>query len=667
MIPGPLLASAQLSATLFELTALFALCVIVGVLFQRIRLPTIVGFLTVGALIGPNGLALVQQTDLVEQLAEIGVVMLLFTVGTELSITRLAHLKRAILVGGGLQIGLTIAFGALAAHFGGMGWDRAIFLGFLLSLSSTAAITKLLGERGEMNAPASRLAIATCVAQDLAVVPMLLLIPVLGGASSGVGGAILDTLGSMALLAGLALVAWFVVPRILDIVARTRSRELFLLTVIAQCLLLALATGALGLSLALGAFLSGLVIGTSDHHHQAVTEVEPFRDALSSLFFLSIGMLFDAHTIVEAPVFLGVALGAVVLGKAFLAFIAIRVLGMPGWTSVRSALMLAQVGEFSFVLAQLGSEQALLTESSRRVFLVVAVASIALTPALFALGRIYGRTQRSERRGPIEDGGQVVVIGFGPAGLGLVRSLATAKIPTRVVELNPDTVTRARKDGVDIVRGDATRVSVLEAVGIRRARLLVIATNDPESTRRTVTLARRLAPGLHILVRTNYLGDVPELEALGADEIVPQELETGVELTARALRHFLVPDDEIEKSVQAIRSAAHGIRKVGPSPRGTTARIAQYVPGLSVIAFRVEAGSRIEGHTLGESHVRRDTGLSVVAIQRDGTTDIGIGPETVVRTGDVVVGIGAETARAAAAPLFRGPLASIETGSREDN
>ncbi|MFO1054131.1 MAG: cation:proton antiporter [Planctomycetota bacterium] len=650
-----MLASGPLADTLLELTALFALCVGVGVLFQRLRMPTIVGFLAAGALVGPNGLALVRTPELVDQLAEIGVVMLLFTVGTELSLTRLAHLKKAILLGGGLQIGMTIALGALGALLGGMSVPRAIFLGFLLSMSSTAAITKLLGERGELAAPASRLSIAVCIAQDLAVVPMLLLLPVLGGSSTSVLGAVGDTLTALGLLGALTAAAWFLLPRLLDLVARTRSRELFLLTVIAQCLLLAVATSALGLSLALGAFISGVLIGASDHHHQAVAEVEPFRDALASLFFVSIGMLFDARTILESPVFIAIALGAVILGKAAIAFLAIRMLGMPRWTSARAALMLAQVGEFSFVLAQLG-EQTLLTESSRRVFMVVAVASIALTPAMFAVGRLRGRQRAAEKKPPADQLDHVVVIGFGPAGQGLVRSLTAARIPVRVIEMNPETVARAKKEGLEIVRGDATRLSVLEAVHVRQARLLVIATNDPQSTRRIVQIVRSFAPNIHVLVRTNYLGDVAELESLGADEIVPQELETGVELTARALRHFLVPDDEIGKAVQAIRSSAYGIRKVGPQTRGTTARLSQYVPGLAVITFRVEAGSRISGRTLGESHVRRDTGLSVVALHRDGKTIIGIGPETTVQAGDVVVGIGDESARVAAAPLFRGPL-----------
>ena len=650
-----MLASHPLADTLLELGSLFLLCVVVGVAFQRLRIPAIVGFLAAGALIGPNGLALVRRPELVEQLAEIGVVMLLFTVGTELSVTRLAHLRKAILLGGGLQIGLTIALGAVAAQIGGMPWPHAIFLGCLLAMSSTAVITKLLADRGELQAPAPRLAIAICIAQDLAVVPMLLLMPVLGGASGGIGQALFGTGKALVMLGALAVVAWVFVPRFLDVVARTRSRELFLLAVIVQCLALVLATGALGLSLALGAFLSGLVIGASDHHHQAVGEIEPFRDALSSLFFVSIGMLFDVRTIAEAPVFIGIALFAVVAGKAVLAFLAVRALGMPPWAAARAGLMLAQVGEFSFVLAQLAGEHALLEDGTRRVFLVVAVASIALTPALFALARRYGRGAGESKRERDESADHVIVVGFGPAGQGLVRSLTAVGLPVQIVEMNPETVARAKKDGLPIVLGDATRISTLEAVGVRRARLLVVATNDPDATSRTVSLARRVAPDLHLMVRANYLSDVPRLEGLGADEIVAQELETGVELTARALRHFLIPDDEIARRVQAIRDAAYHMRKVAPPTRGTTARLSQYVPGLQVIAHRVEHGCRLAGKTLGECELRKETRLSVVAIQRDGTTDIGIGPETRLEPGDVVIGIGDESARAAAAPFFRGP------------
>lgn len=650
-----MIASAELHETLLELAFLFGLCIAVAMLFLRLKMPPVVGYLASGALVGPNGFGLVPQVGLVEQLAEIGVIVLLFTVGLELSLAQLARMRASVFLGGGIQLAATISLGAATTAATGMPFGQAVFIGYMLALSSTAAITKLLSDRGELGRPAGRMAVAICIAQDLAVVPMILSLPLLSGDGSGPLAALGEMSTSLGLFAGLAALSWLVVPRLLDLVARTRSRELFLLAVLVSCLSISLATSVLGLSLALGAFLAGVVLGGSDHHHQAVAEVEPFRDALASLFFVSIGMLFDARAFLDEPLVVGLALLAVVAGKAGLATLAVRMTKAPWWTAGRAGLMVAQVGEFSFVIAQIGDDQGLLTERASRIFLVVAVLSIALTPLLFALGKRIGRTGAEVRRFGDEMTDHVVLVGYGPIGQGLVRSLQKLGIPFRVLELNAETVQKERLKGLPIIRGDAARRSVLEAVGLPRARMLVIATNDPQANQKVVQAARHLAPKIHILSRASYLAEVPSLEQAGADEIVPQELETGVEIVARTLRHFLLPDSEVEAHVQELRSAAYAIRKVAPRQGGTTARLSQYVPGLRVAAFRVEHGSRLAGRPLGESEVRRTTGLSIVSVRRGDETILNVGPDTALEAGDVIVGIGGEDAVQSASHLFRGP------------
>ncbi len=648
------LATTHLTATLLELAFLFGLNIAVGWAFLRLRMPPMVGFLAAGALIGPHGLGIVRQPELVEQLAEIGVVVLLFTVGMELSMVQIARMRHAISVGGGVQVVLTVAFGAAVSLATGTGPGVAIVAGFAIALSSTAVITKLLTDRGELGTTAGRLALGVCVAQDLAVVPMVLALPLVAGVGGGVGAAALTMLWEFAALVALVVVAWFVVPRVLGIIARTRSRELFVLSVIVLCLACAIATAALGLSLALGAFLAGIVLGSSDFHHQAASEVEPIRDALSSLFFVSIGMLFDAGTILDEPLVVGVALLTVIGGKAAMAFVAIKAMRMPTWTALRTGLMLAQVGEFSFVMLQVARGLEVVPDRTMDRLVVVAVLSMAATPLLFLLGQRIGvRRTEPARHGDRELRDHAVVVGFGPAGQHITKALRDVGIPYRIVEFNPETVARWKPKGEPIVLGDASRHGVLRSVGIHRARMLVVATNAPDATRRTVALARRLSPRLHILVRANYLSDVPALESIGADEIVPQELETSVELTARALRGFVVPDDEIARQVDAIREGGHSIRGVAPHHEGE--RLVPQAPGLRVATFRVEAGSALADKSLGESHLRHETGLSVVAVERTGRADIGIGPETVLQPDDIVVAIGAEGAIQAAGVWFRGP------------
>ena len=665
---GAVFASIPLAATLLELTFVFALCVVAGLLVHRFRVPPVVGYLLAGVVVGPHSLGLVHEPELVEALAEIGVVVLLFTVGMELSLRDLLSVRRAVFVGGGVQITGTVVLGGLAGLVAGLPLGEALFLGYLLALSSTAAITKLLGDRGELAAPAGRHAVALCLAQDLAVVPMVLTIPLLAGEGGGVLGA-LGSVGTSLLAFGLlAVVTWLLVPRAVDIVARSRSHELFVLAVIALCLATASITGALEMSLALGAFVAGIALGSSVYRHQAASEVEPIRDALGSLFFVSIGMLFDPDVLVSEPGAVVAAFTAVVGGKGLVAWLAIRLLKRPAWLAARTALMVAQVGEFSFVLVTVARDRALLAPHVERLFLVVAVLSISATPLLFGLAGRIGRRGRSLslEADPRALSGHAVIVGYGPAGRHLMRSLQAAGIDCRIIERNAETVKAELARGVPIVHGDATKKSVLSSARIETARLLVIATNAPEITPRIVAVARYANPAISILVRASYLSEVPRLVALDVEEIVPQELETAVELSARALRQFLVPEDEVGRLVREIRAAEIGTQRVAPERivRGT--RLTAAIPQLRVAALRVEPGSSVAGHSIAATKLRDATGLTLVAIQRGDDTLLDLGPETVLEEQDTVVGIGVEKSIEAARERFRGPdpvTAAIEAAA----
>lgn len=662
-----ILANAQhdLNHVLVDLVALFAICIGVVVGFHRLRIPPIVGFLAAGALVGPNALGLISQAGLVEQLAEIGVVVLLFTVGMELSLRDLFKMRRSLLIGGGLQIGLTIALGATAALIGDMGWGTAIFLGFLLTLSSTAAIAKLLQERGELNAPHGRLAMSICVSQDLAVIGMILVLPLLAGGmgESGDGdlGAVLLSVGrSFALMMTTMVGAWILVPRILDLVAKTRSREVFVLTIFTMCLAAATVTASLGLSLALGAFLIGLILAESKYCHQATAEVEPFRDALSSLFFVSIGMLFDYQVIANHPVMVSLALTAVIVGKAVVVMIAARVLGLPGWVGIRTGLLVAQVGEFSFVLVQVARSNNLTLVSIESVFVVVAVLSMALTPFLLFLGKRL--TRRTSKAGPVQDRApksrlrdHVVIVGFGPTGQAVASALRSQGIPFIAIEMNAATVQKFKAQGVSIFVGDSTREAVMRAAGIVQARMLVLAINHAGATQRTADLVRRMAPDVRIVARTTYLGEVGTLRRLGVQEIVPQELETAVEIMVRVLRHFLVPASDVGAEAHRIRVAL-GLPDRAQRPHDNdTHRLSDFLPGLKIEIFRVERGAEIANFSLEDSDLRRLSGCTVVALCRDNNTDISIRPDTILKEGDVAVLIGPTSRIGEAAYLFRAP------------
>ncbi len=658
---------------LLELALLFALCVVAGTAFHWLRLPPIVGFLCAGALVGPFSLGIVEHVEMVHGLSEVGVVMLLFAVGMELPLAHLARLRRVILVGGGWQLAGTVALGAGIALALGMPWNQAVFLGFLLSLSSTAVVAKVLTDHGEFTAPHGRLSMGIALAQDIAVVPMMLFVPLL--ASTGVddgsnaSASLVSVLRNLLILAVVLWVGRKLLAPLLSFVCRMRSRELFVLTLGAICLGFSAVTAALGMSLALGAFLAGLLIAETDYNSQAVAEVEPIRDALASLFFVSIGMLFDWRTITTEPWIVGIALLGTMALKALVVVVAGAFMGQPRWVGWRAGLTLAQVGEFSFVLIQVGLAYRLLPPDAERVFVVVAVLSIASTPMLAGLGRRMVRGSRSaeheeSREQRVEYADHAIVVGYGPTGRTLVQAMRKLQLPVVAVEQNATTVRAERDAGVPVVLGDATRIAMLRSLGLERAVLLVIAVNDPSAAVRISQLVRRHAPHVHVLARASYIVETPVLVRAGASEVVPQELEASVEMLVRVLRRFLVGNDEIGKIVHRVREDAGSIARAAPLARPDATRIAEFVPGIGVEVLRVAPDSEVAGKDLARVGVRRRTGWSVVAVRRDGRNLPVITPETVLHGEDVVVVIGPELRFADAAALFRSPGGGSSVESR---
>lgn len=656
-----------LEQVLLELALLFALCVAVAVTFHRLRLPPIVGFLVAGVLVGPHAIGLVHHEEMVRELAEVGIVVLLFAVGLEVPLRQLRRLRRAIVLGGGVQIVATIALAAAACLMLGMDVRQSLFLGFLLSLSSTAAATKMLVDHGELGAPHGRTVLGVAVAQDLAVVPMIVLIPLLGSGSGEQDASTLAVFGNLGLLAVLVVVAKLLVKPLVALVCGTRNREVFVLFLATWCLGLAALTAHLGMSLALGAFLAGILLADSDHHSQAAAEIEPFRDAFASLFFVSIGMLFDWQTIASAPGTVAAIVVAVVLGKAIVVIASAWLLGQPFWVRLRAALTLAQVGEFSFVLVQLGKENALLPGSAEALFVVAAVVSIAATPLLYALGQRLALRARRERGGgravATDDtrSEHAIVVGFGPTGRVVAAGLEAAGIPFVVAEMNAATVRAEKERGVPIVLADATRVSVLNSLGVSRSLLVVLAINDGTATRRIAQLVSQHAPQAHILARASYENEVGPLQRSGAHEVVPQELEASVEILVRVLRRFLVTDDEIGRQVRAVRERAGAGGRASEVPGGEVEHIAGFVPGLGFAVRRVQGGSAVAGRKLAEVGVRRSTGCSVVAIRRGDESIAAIHPDTVLEVGDTVVVIGPQLRLADAAEMFASATADPTT------
>ena len=638
----------------------------IGVLYasRGIKLPPIVGFLITGMLLGPHGFGLVRAVAEVEQLAEVGVVLLLFTIGLEFSVAEFLRMRRAVLVGGSVQI-LAVTLGAWAALFSiGLPSEQALFLGMTASLSSTAVVLRLLQQSAEVEAPHGRLSLAMLVYQDLMIVPMMLLVPVLAGD----GGGLLPALGGFvarasAILILVVVLARFIVPQLLARVVHTRNRDLFLLTVVAVCLAIAWMSEAAGLSLALGAFLAGLLISESEYSHQALADILPFRDLFAIFFFISVGMLLDIQLAAREPLFLSALVIGVLALKALAAAVASLVTGSSLRTCVLTGVAMSQVGEFSFVLAGAGLAAGLMTDLTFQWFVVTAVATIGVTPFLLRAGPAIARgvarlplVHRVEQRelgrdlGETARGNHLVIVGYGINGKNVARAAALAGIPYLAIDMNPTLVAAERARGVPIHYGDATRQALLEHVGVARARAAVIVLSDAATTRQVTALVRSINPGCHIVARTRYVREVGALRELGADTVIPEELETSVEIVSRVLASYLVPRGEIEAFVSEIRAGDYEMWRTPSGGGPSLFDLRQTLTDLEITTLRVDPGSVIAGQRLADSELRRLYGVSVVAIRRGEALIPNPGGDERVAEGDllVVLGLGEEIAAATA-------------------
>ena len=657
-----------------DLAIIFAVSLVVILLFHRIKLPALPGFIVAGVLLGPNALGLISDAHQVESLAEVGVILLLFTIGIEFSLSRLREMGRQVVVGGGAQVGLTVVLTYALALTLRLNWRVSLLLGFLVALSSTAIVLKGLADKGEIDAPHGRLATGVLIFQDLCVVPMMLVLPFLAGRSDGGAGALFLALGKAVLVVISVLVlARTVVPRALTEILKTRSRELFLIAVILIGTLTALGTAAAGASLALGAFLAGLVISESDYGHQAMAELLPFRDVFISLFFVAVGMLVQLEFLRDHPALAVGGVVGVMGGKALLAAVGPAFMGYSGRVALLAGVAVSQIGEFSFVLAREGRGTGLLSEDLYQTFLAVAVLTMLVTPFLLQAGPVLvdglerlvplDRLLPGFRPGAIAVAEQpltdhVIVAGYGLNGRNLTAALRSIRAPYLIVELNAQTVQQARARGEPAFYGDATREEILRALGAERARMLVVAISDPAATRRMVRVGRSLNPRIHIIARTRYVTEIPELTRLGADVVIPEEFETSIEIFARVLAHYNVPRSDIDRLVDQIRSSHYEALRAGDGAGRLSLGEVAGIPQMAVERLRLPPDSPFVGNTLAATGLRTQTGALVLAVGRGGEEIATPGPGFRLADDDVLVVVGQPAQLRAAARLVAGDTAA---------
>lgn len=652
---------------LTDLVIIFGLSLVVLFLCHQFRVPVTVGFIFTGILAGPHVLALVRAVHEVEILAEIGVILLLFTIGVEFSFANLLQIRQSVLVAGPVQVGATVLAGLAFGRQIGLLWPEAIFVGCLISLSSTAIVLKLLQERAEVDTPHGRTSLGILIFQDMIIVPMMVFVPLLAGEMENLGTSFLLLLAKgLAIVLVVIVSAKYVVPQVLFQIARTGNRELFLLSIVLICIAVAWLTAQAGLSLALGAFLAGLIVSETEYSHQALGNILPFRDVFASFFFISIGMLLDINFLLNNPVSIALLTGGVLLVKALLAGGAGLLLQFPIRTAVLIGLALCQVGEFSFILAKVGMSQKLLTEHAYQLFLDVTILTMVVTPLLMAVAprvaaavaqwpwpaRLKYGAQLAPTEGEQVFQDHLIIVGFGVNGRNLARAAKNAGIPYVIIEMNPETVRRERERGEPIFYGDATQEEILRHAGIGQARIVVVVINDPAAVRRITTLAHRLNPRAHIIVRTRYITELPALFELGADDVVPEEFETSVEIFTLVLKKYLIPREEIERLTSEVRANCYMLFRGLGKEMAPFSRLRQDLHNVEISTFRLANGAPAAGQSLAQLELRKRHGVTVLAIGRQGQMLHNPDPQMVLQAGDLLITMGTPELLAKAANLF---------------
>ncbi len=633
-----------------DILILICLALANAYLFSRLRQSPIVGYLVTGLVVGPYGFHLIGAVHEVEIVAEIGVILLLFTIGLEFSYGRIMLLKKLLLRAGATQVAITGLLVCLATWLTGLPPSSAISLGMAMALSSTAIVLKMLLERGEVDSPHGRISLSILLFQDLCVIFFLVGLPLLGNNPQGFSA--WSLVRASAILAGLYLFSRHLLQPLLRSILKTRSSELFRLTILALVLGTAWATAQAGLSLALGAFIAGLALAESDSSHQVLADIIPFRDVFLALFFISIGMLIDLRILADTWPLVLTGLVLLSLVKIGAAAIAARLVHYPLRPALTCGLMIFQVGEFSFILLKQALAVGALQEQTYQVALSVVALSMMCTPFLFGhahaiAARIAGwlgktvtheASEEQERTANLE--GHVVIAGYGLSGRNVAYALRNMRLPYIHIELNGEAVRLARQSGDFIIHGDATAEAVLKGAGITKANALVLAINDPSALSRVIPTARELNPDIYILARTRYVAEIENLKELGADEIITDEFGAGLELTTLLLRQFQVSEGRVLKLISTLSDEHHQrYRQANLQTRNLTGYLS-VLEGGEIEIQAVPDDSPCLGKSLAELNFRAETGSSVVGVVRHERVIYSPSADLRLETGDTLMLLG---------------------------
>ncbi len=660
---------------------LFSAIVII-VICSKLNIPSVVGFLLTGIIIGPYATGLIKDTHDIELLAEIGIVLMMFIIGIEFSIKKLNKIKNLIIFAGGGQVLITVAVVAAIAFLLDFSFTQSLFFGFLVSLSSTAIVLKLLQDKKQIDSQHGKIELAILLFQDLCVVPMVILIPILAlKEGSDLGSSLLQTGIAFVSINIIFFTARKVMPFVLNIIVKTRLKEIFILTSLFLCIGMAFLTNYLGLSLALGSFIAGLIISESRYSHQVVADIMPFKESFNSIFFISVGMLLNFNFVTtNIPNVLMLGAGIFFL-KAIVILVFVLFLKYPFRVAVISAMGLAQAGEFSFVLAKLGLGYSIISEDIFQFFLSASILTMIFTPFAFMLSEgvansaekrsfIMGWLKRKEKRTAlnfqtntakkqIED--HVIIVGYGLNGKNLAKVLDSRKIPFIVIELNSDSVKEAEIRGHNAIYGDATKRKILEAATIKTARVITFAISDSLVIDHAVATARFMNPKILIIARTKYVSEIDRLYELGADTVFAEEYETSIEILAKVMTAYGYSKEAINRELSVMHSKRYAMIRDKSTPEENIAdsnRISDKInreiySEIDLHQFTITGKCHGKEKTISELGIRTNSGATIISIIREQQHLPNPQADFLLLEGDTVVLMGLSEQIEKAAELIR--------------
>ncbi len=647
-----------------------------GLLLQRLGQPVILGYIAAGIILGPHtGGLTVSNIHEIERLAEIGVALLLFALGLEFSIKDLKPVKKIALIGTPIQIVLTLGLGYGIGQLMGWEWKHAIWLGACISLSSTMVILKTLMNQGWLGTLSSKVMIGMLIVQDLAVVPLMIILPQLNDPSVGLPALGFAALKAAAFIGGMLLLGTRLLPRLMGHIAGLGSRELFLLAIAAIGLGIGYATHLVGLSFAFGAFVAGMVLSESDYGHQALSDIIPLRDLFGLLFFSSVGMLLDPRFLLDHLWEVAVLVVAVSLGKGLIFAVLAKVFRYGNVIPLAVGLGLFQIGEFAFVLATVGVSTKSIGHDHYSMILTAAILTMILTPLVSGqTARLYSLKKRWFRNEPLEtlnlpEAGlrqHAVVVGGGRVGSRIASVFQEVGLPLVVVELDQRRVQATKASGVPVVYGDATHELVLEAAEVRSARLLVVTTPDMVAARSIITGARRLNADLSVVARTSDPSFLPVFKQMGVSGVVIPEFEASLEMTRKSLLHFPIPVTEIQQRTESQRQGLFAPFFDDDQEYRTLAQLRSAEQQFDLQWILLQDDCPMVGRSIGEIGIRKQSGVSVVGVIRDGRLIANPDAQFRFEEDDLVAVIGTDETRTAFRAMVRPTESVAETNAPAD-